>query len=162
MCICSTLYIISSNQRINICVAQTNAADLPLEVGGTTDLHRSFWPAYLALKNCEDALAARVVNFCVTIGRKAVGITSPFQPTDDMKDRAWSFAYANARDFASGRHGICYAHMKMAAKKHVGLFINKNYYRDFLTDITKLHDVVHAPVIPFPDCYVSERSALVC
>ena len=133
---------------------QTNAADLPLEVGGTTDLHRRFRPAYLALKNFEDALASRVVNFCVIIGREAVGITTPFQPTDDMKDRAWSFAYANARDFDGSRHGVCYAHMKMAAKKHQALFIDKHKYSKFLMDITSLHDVVHTQVIAFP-YYVS-------
>ena len=115
------------------------------------DLHSSFRPAYLALKNFEDALACRVVNFCVIIGRKAVGITTPFQPTDDMKDRAWSFAYANAKDFAGGRHGICYAHMKMAVKKHEGMFIDKNNYSKFLSDITNLHDVGHAQVMAFPN-----------
>ena len=66
-------------------------------------------------KNFEDALASRVVNFCVIIGREAVGITVPFQPTGDMKDRAWNFAYANARDFDGSRHGVCYAHMCLRA-----------------------------------------------
>ena len=105
-------------------------------------------------------MAARVVNFCVMIGRKALGITSPFQPTDDMKDIAWSFAYANARDFAGGRHGICYAHMKMVVKKHEGMFIDKKNYIKYLSNITKLHDVGHAQVMAFHDYNISKE--IVC
>ena len=48
MFICS-FYSVSSNQNRIIWLLQTNAADLPLEVGGTTDLHRRFRPAYFAL-----------------------------------------------------------------------------------------------------------------